>query len=541
MDIAKPGPTNARAGGSFFCIEKKGGARLRAIWNGQDISSRTLAAPLPPELLTPESLGKMDFDTSPRLTKLDGQVLFDQLRVPPALSPFLSGPPTSLRRLAKAGADPSLLISLRSQGWKRDDRLYPCSRVWPMGFSWASWAAQSPTEALRAAAALHPTSVLAQDRPVPSGETAVSGVATDDIIVLTADTDLAASRDVLSFRRASSIYGMRRNQTKDVIGAREGLAVGCELAAQGGCWRAPAHTVWKIWSQLDALLRVGSASPRAVQSCVGNLTWLNLLRRLLFCVLHKVYRFTSVADEDKKLPLPNYVLTELLTNAFMGIFWMKPTCLKWYEVLAFTDASDTGLGIVTAPVPTHALRALSRLAALPDSQVLLDRPHEKVRSRTTRSKSWVMFLSHTTMKIVLSEPRQDSSHINVAEGMAVLRWLQRACRSGRCWQAKLTIIVDSKVVKGALDKGRSPSVFLNRVVRHIASIALTAGLWLEILYTPSEFNIGDLPSRHKKIGHGEKRSLHAAFFDRLSLIHDLGMPRQRWPSLRQLGQVIHFG
>ena len=218
---------------------------------------------------------------------------------------------------------------------------------------------------------------------------------------------------------------------------------------------------------------------------------------------------------------------------------MKPTCLKWYEVLAFTDASDTGLGIVSAPVPAHALRALSRVAAAPDSQVLLDRPHEKVRARTTPSKSWVMFLSHASMKIVLSEPRHDSNHINVAEGMAVLRWLQRLCRSGCCWQSKLTIIVDSKVVKGALDKGRSPSIALNRVIRHIASIALAAGLWLDIFYTPSEFNIGDLPSRHKKIGQGEKRTLRTAFFDRLGLIHDLGLPRQRGPSLKRLGQVIH--
>jgi len=208
---------NAKAGGSFFCIEKKGGARLRAIWNGQDISSRTLPSPLPPELLTPECLGKMDFDVCPRLSKLDGQVLFDQLRVPPALSPFLCGPSTTLRRLAKAGADPNLLSALRAQGWKRDDKLYPGSNVWPMGFSWASWAAQSHTVALRAAAALHPSSVLAQDRPVPSGESAVSGVATDDIVVLTSGTSFAASRDVLSFKRASSIYGMRRNEPKDVV------------------------------------------------------------------------------------------------------------------------------------------------------------------------------------------------------------------------------------------------------------------------------------------------------------------------------------
>jgi len=143
------------------------------------------------------------------------------------------------------------------------------------------------------------------------------------------------------------------------------------------------------------------------------------------------------------------------------------------------------------------------------------------------------------MRVVLKERRRDAAHINVAEGRAVLRWLQRVVRTKEAWDHKLVIVVDSRVVKGAFDKGRSPSWSINRIIQQVASLALVAGLWLEILYTPSEFNVGDLPSRHRVVNQGERRELRDDFFDRLGLIRDLGTPRQRGPPLRGLASVVH--
>jgi len=125
---------HAKAGGGFFCIEKSSGDRLRAIWNGNDVSARTLAAPMPPELLTPECLGKMDFEATPKLSKRDGRVLFDQLRVPMELVRYLAGPPSTLRRLQKAGAEPEVLALLRRAGLRRDDRFFPLLSSMAHGF-----------------------------------------------------------------------------------------------------------------------------------------------------------------------------------------------------------------------------------------------------------------------------------------------------------------------------------------------------------------------------------------------------------------------
>jgi hypothetical protein len=162
-----------------------------------------------------------------------------------------------------------------------------------------------------------------------------------------------------------------------------------------------------------------------------------------------------------------------------------------------------------------------------------------VRARSASSVSYVMFLSHATMRIVLAEERRGAEHINIAEGLAVLRWLQRLSRCRSSWEARVVVIVDSRVIKGAMDKGRSPSFTINRVIRRVASLALTAGWWLELFFTPSEFNIADLPSRHKQINTGEANTVHQSYLDRLSTIRDLGTSRQRGPPLRLLGRQVH--
>jgi len=524
---------HAKAGGGVFCIGKASGDRLRAIWNGSDLSSRTAPPPMPPGLMTPETLGRMEFSHRPVMSKRDGQVLFDQLRVPDALVPYLAAPPTTLRRLAKAGADPQLLAILRSSGLRRDKKCFPCSRVWPMGFSWASWAAQSHTLALKNSSLIPVSASLAQDMAAPAGEASACGVATDDIILLSGGSQAEALLDVKSLDEACDLFGMGRRREKDVNLASDGVAVGLALLHGGSKWGAPATTVWKIWRQVAALLLTAQTTPRSVQIVIGSISWLNLLQRLLFCLLYRVYGFTSLPGEDVTRPLPDRVKAELLRCALLVFFWNRSTTASWYPLIAFTDASTTGLGGVAAPLPAHVLQALARVSFGPSEQLILDRPHEPVRSRTKGSRSWILLVPRSGMRVVLKEQRSDGDHINVAESRAVIRWLQRVVRDPTSWGGKLFVLVDSRATLGAFSKGRSSSWSVNRILQQALSLCLPARISLHLAYTPSEFNIGDLPSRGRTILQGSRRTWNARAFDRMGIIHDLGTHRQRGPPLQR--------
>ena len=57
------------------------------------------------------------------------------------------------------------------------------------------------------------------------------------------------------------------------------------------------------------------------------------------------------------------------------------------------------------------------------------------------------------------------------------------------------LLIDSKVVVGAMAKGRSGSPQLNGFLRRVAALCFSGGLSLSVVYIPTEFNPADFPSR----------------------------------------------
>ena len=89
----------------------------------------------------------------------------------------------------------------------------------------------------------------------------------------------------------------------------------------------------------------------------------------------------------------------------------------------------------------------------------------------------------------------EDEHINLREARAVLvylRWLLRSRdRHKRC----VVLLVDSKVVVGAITKGRYGSRTLNLLLRKISCLCFAGGLRLCIILVPTEHNPADYPSR----------------------------------------------
>ena len=61
------------------------------------------------------------------------------------------------------------------------------------------------------------------------------------------------------------------------------------------------------------------------------------------------------------------------------------------------------------------------------------------------------------------------------------------------------LLVDSRVVLGAVAKGRLGSQSLNFFLKRIAALCFAGGLELQVVYIPSEFNPADFPSRGLRI------------------------------------------
>jgi hypothetical protein len=122
------------------------------------------------------------------VTKRDGKCLFDQLRLPFCLRPFMGRPPVRVRELMQHG---NLTASeVRSfcdhRGAIREhDLVYPRSCVWPMGFSWSSFVAQSQMLNVCRDAGLRPEHILSTEVATPTKMDCTFALATDDVMAFT--------------------------------------------------------------------------------------------------------------------------------------------------------------------------------------------------------------------------------------------------------------------------------------------------------------------------------------------------------------------
>jgi len=86
-------------------------------------------------------------------------------------------------------------------------------------------------------------------------------------------------------------------------------------------------------------------------------------------------------------------------------------------------------------------------------------------------------------------------HAGQLEAHGFLLLLQWVLRSASRFSSRITTLIDAKVLIYILLKGRSSGPTLNFIVRSIAAHGLAEGLLVYPLYTPSEWNPADAPSR----------------------------------------------
>ena len=97
--------------------------------------------------------------------------------------------------------------------------------------------------------------------------------------------------------------------------------------------------------------------------------------------------------------------------------------------------------------------------------------------------------------VICSVRVESPNHIKIEEGVALLRYLRWVVRSAARFRHRVVLLVDSKVVLGAITKGRSSSKALNAIVRKAAALCFAGGIILHVVFISTKHNPSDWPSR----------------------------------------------
>ena len=97
--------------------------------------------------------------------------------------------------------------------------------------------------------------------------------------------------------------------------------------------------------------------------------------------------------------------------------------------------------------------------------------------------------------LVAKRWRYKQEHINIKEGRVCLMGLRRHCRLSTCVNTRLLTLSDNMVSILCFEKGRSKSYPLNQLARRAAAYCIGGRIQWAIRHVPTEHNASDEPSR----------------------------------------------
>jgi hypothetical protein len=492
-------------GGTVFTVAKRDSAKVREVWHGAKVSAAALPPLAPLHLASPSALLDLEATAAApvRLTKRDGRVLFDQLRLPLELRKFMGRPAVRVQELVDTGGlsleEVSNFLSMPGP-IHPDCKLYPRSCCWPMGFSWSSHVAQSTMLAVCRSAGLREKQVLADDAPAPRCLSHVFALATDDVMEFTCLGAEYATKSAERLDRAFDRVGILKNVSKDVTGDLNGTCIGVDLVA--GLSLAPSIT--KLATLLAALVELCKdphsnphMAPYNLAAILGVVQWFDQLNRPLFSVLDTVYQFCRLSRPRTAQPLLKSHVAELIMVLCLAPLWEADLTREWLGEVEATDASTTfGFGICSLKCSPLLAKRLGRLSEKRGDFVRLNPDAGSDGERRDRiGNPHHLNLPKCSFKTVLSQRCKHKATPGALEAGALvllLRWLTRSH-----WKhaSRVPVLVDAKAVLAAASKGRSSARTIQRQMRKLAALTLAGDFLIRYLYVPTEDNPADEPSR----------------------------------------------
>lgn len=457
-----------------FCVPK-GTDELRLIVDARP-ANEAFADPPRVALPTPDVLARLRVPEGLSFfsAKADLDNFYHRLRLPPALVPYFALPPV---RAADLG--------LHSD--RPDGLIYPCCLTLPMGWSHSVYLAQMAHEHLLDTS----TPLQAADRISPGGSDFQLDrprhlVYIDDVCLFGHDAAQLADMQQ-AYLAAAARAGIPAKPAKVVhpsCGPVEvlGLVVDGTRATIG----LSADRLEVLARDTLAMLAAGTSDGVSMRALVGRWLWAALPCRPALSVLSSVFRFCDVIGKRQFSLWPS-VRAELSLLVRLRPLLVASLRDSWFEHALASDASETGQGVVTAPLQTDQLRHISALAGVCPSQ--MDDSARALHAQQVSSTGWQQIVSSRWSR---------AEHVNILEARALstaVRWAVTRTTPSTCIGRNALVFVDSAVVLSAATKGRSSSPLLLRRLRQLAALLLAAGTRLHLVWVPSAANPADAPSR----------------------------------------------
>ena len=261
---------------------------------------------------------------------------------------------------------------------------------------------------------------------------------------------------------------------------------------------APREVRKQLWVLIEKLIAGEYASKEVLQKVVGHLAFAFQFRREVYALLHHLYRYIDRMASVRWIRLPKHIQDELRSCSLHLPFAVCSMRRRLSSTILATDATPTTGGACAAEVSPELAEELWRRTEIRGEAVRLDRrqdlsldaqlPDEpsKFASIVSECLSWRVTGSYTF---------RQTSHINLQETRALRRELIRLASDPRRRGTLITCLNDSRVVVGAMSKGRSSSFRLNGILRGLVPHLVIANLGVGLIWVETASNVADHPSR----------------------------------------------
>ena len=234
------------------------------------------------------------------------------------------------------------------------------------------------------------------------------------------------------------------------------------------------------------LLRVGRRCRRpcgAEQPFLSKMAWLTSWRALLEIDFHEIFLASCQFGSPHKKQF-RFIVYGLDHEE------MTVKCPGGHAHIPIQGAYTKPSAIYVRGLAMHVARffqrALVRSKNLEVEEPKVDGLESVVANDLLLSKPW-------ELTKVWSWKKKDRRHINVLEGDAAVKMLEDAAR--RWEDHRINSLIDSRVAKCALAKGRSSSRALQGICRRAAAVQISGGLYPSWGFAPTRYNTADCPTR----------------------------------------------
>lgn len=391
-----------------------------------------------------------------------------------------------------------------------------CMRVLGMGDTNACDIAQATHESiLRAAGLLTPDSQLIYGEPAPSGDL-WDGVYLDDLLVVSKCMSESPidphffvpppaagdDADMVRMRSAEEAYfeaGLLRAEHKAFRGQTDFKAWGAEVRGVRGTVGAPLDFCRQTWKLLQRVVRFGYCTKKILQKLLGYCCFIFQFRRELYALQHHIYKYVDKMPKKGWRRLPVFICDELRSLAFHIPFAKWDMRKQLSSSLLATDATPTSAGAARADVTEELSRELWQQSEVRGSAVRLDSQviDDLLDWDTPREPSLLASVLGLSLlwRATSSYNFRQTSHINLQEARALKNEIvKQSSDPGQTGRIQMCLN-DSRVVCGAVAKGRSSSFKLNGILRSMLPFLVLGNLSLAMIWVETHSNPADHPSR----------------------------------------------